>query len=127
MLPAITALLICQLAGETAVRALGLPVPGPVLGLVLLLGVLVWRGGVPDALAQVADRLLENLSLLFVPAGVGVIVYLGLIAHEWFAIVMALIGSTALGLVVTALVLRALLPQATDDAEPRPDRTEGKP
>jgi holin-like protein len=117
MLQAITALLVCQLIGEVMARALGLPLPGPVIGMALLLMVLMLRKQEPPpALAQTCDALLQHLSLLFVPAGVGVLVYLGLIANQWFAILAALIGSTVLGLIVTALVLKALLPPDRDGA-----------
>lgn len=117
MLPAITVLLVCQLIGEVIARTLGLPLPGPVIGMALLLGVLAVRGREPEALGRTCDELLRHLSLLFVPAGVGVLVYLGLIADQWFAIAAALLGSTVLGLIVTALVLRALLPPFENEAE----------
>ncbi len=73
-------LLVCQLLGEIASRGLGLPIPGPVLGLVLLVaGLAVWGRTRSDAevaaspVAKVGDGLLGNLGLFFVPAGVGVI------------------------------------------------------
>ncbi len=100
-------LLLCQLAGEVVSRGLGLPVPGPVLGLVLLFGGLLVAGRVRpgvqagEAVGRVADGLLQNLALLFVPAGVGVIKHLDVFASHGVAIAVALIGSTALTLVVT--------------------------
>ena len=87
MLPQITLLLVCQLAGEVLVRLATIPVPGPVVGMLLLLVILFARGGVPDALGQTTGGLLDHLSLLFVPAGVGIIVHLPLVAAEWPAIV----------------------------------------
>ncbi|RYB03118.1 CidA/LrgA family protein [Lichenibacterium ramalinae] len=104
-------LLVCQLVGEMASRGFGLPVPGPVLGLVLLvLGLAAWGRGRPDAevrdsaVARVGDGLLANLGLLFVPAGVGVIQYGGLLRAQALPLALALVGSTALTLVVTVLV-----------------------
>jgi holin-like protein len=104
-------LLVCQLLGEIASRGLGLPVPGPVLGLVLLVaGLAVWGRGRSDAevaasaVARVGDGLLANLGLLFVPAGVGVIQYGGLLKTQAVPLALALLGSTALTLVVTVLV-----------------------
>ena len=84
MIAAITGLLVCQLLGEVLVRALTLPFPGPVAGLGLMFAFLLWRGrgrepAVPVALGLVADTLLRNLSLLFIPAAVGVVQYLGLL------------------------------------------------
>ena len=106
-----TALLVCQLIGELASRGLGLPVPGPVLGLVLLVaGFAVWGRGRSDAevaaspVARVGDGLLANLGLLFVPAGVGVIQYGGLLRAQALPLALALVGSTAATLVVTVLV-----------------------
>lgn len=107
-------LLVHQLAGEAAVRALDLPVPGPVVGLLLLLGTLTLRrrGAGARAVAAVADGLLRHLALLFVPAGTGVVQYAALLRAEAVPVVTALVLSTATALVSTALVLRLLLGRA---------------
>lgn len=109
MLGGLTLLLACQLAGEVIARALGLPFPGPVIGLVLLLGLLALRGRIDDGLDRAASGLIDNLGLLFVPVGVGVITHLRLIANEWLPIVAALVVSTALGMVATAWLTAWLL------------------
>lgn len=103
----LTLLLACQLAGETLVTLLGLPLPGPVAGMAILLaGLLLF--GLPEALGRAADALLANLSLLFVPAGVGVMLHAGLLARDWAAISAALLVSTLATIAVTALVMRRL-------------------
>ena len=102
MIPALTALLGFQLAGELIVRLAGIPVPGPVLGMVLLAGFFAVRGGVPDDIRNVAAVVLRHLSLLFVPAGVGLILHAARIEAEW----PALLGSSILTLLVTVLVFR---------------------
>lgn len=107
MLSALTQLLVLQLLGEVLARGLGLPVPGPVLGMLLLLAVLIWRGGVSHALQGTSQTLLQHLSLLFVPAGTGIMVHLHRVADEWLPLLLALVISTAATLVVTALVMRA--------------------
>ncbi|MBI3504736.1 MAG: CidA/LrgA family protein [Proteobacteria bacterium] len=109
MLGALTLLLVCQALGEAVVRLAGLPVPGPVMGMLLLFFWLVRKGEVPDAVARTTSGLLENLSLLFVPAGVGVVLYLDLVAAEWKAILAALVVSTLATIVVTAFVMRRLV------------------
>ncbi len=101
MLAALTGLFACQLAGEFLVRALGLPLPGPVLGLLLLLLFLVLRGSVPKSLEVTANGLLRHLGLLFVPAGVGVITQLEPIAGAWPGLLVALVVSTGLALAGT--------------------------
>ncbi|MCA3248711.1 MAG: CidA/LrgA family protein [Tagaea sp.] len=108
MIENLTLLLVCQLIGEAVVRLAGLPVPGPVVGMALLFGLLAWRGGIPDGLGKTTAGLLDHLSLLFVPAGVGVILHFDLVAAEWPAIVGALILSTLATIAVTALVMRKL-------------------
>lgn len=122
-------LLLCQLVGETAARGLALPVPGPVLGLALLvLGLWCsdrWRPYADGELAgsdvgRVAAGLLGGLALLFVPAGVGVMPYFGLIGQYGMAIGLALVGSTLATLLVTVgvfLLVKRLLP-ARSSAEP---------
>lgn len=109
MLGALTLLLMFQLAGEVIVQFFGLPVPGPVVGMALLFATLVVRGGVPDSLRSTASNLLQHLSLLFVPAGVGVMVHFARLGEEWPAIVAALVVSTFVTLAVTGLLLCALL------------------
>lgn len=109
MLPALTALLLCQLIGEAAVRLVDLPVPGPVLGLALLLATLALRRGVPASLEGTAGGLLKHFSLLFVPAGVGVLQHLGRIEAEWLAIAAALLVSSVATIVVTAVVMRGMI------------------
>lgn len=103
----------CQFIGEVLRRALGLPLPGAVIGMILLALALVVanrdRGrGISDKtpqLSRTADLLIANMGLLFVPAGVGVIAELGVLRQNWLPILVGLFVSTVLGLVVTGLVM----------------------
>lgn len=101
-------LLLLQTAGELLVRILALPLPGPVLGLALLLPLLGWAP-VSQRVGAVAALLLQHLSLLFVPVGVGVVVHLGALAPVGWRLLAVIVLSTWVGMAVTALVLRALL------------------
>jgi holin-like protein len=104
----ITVLIVCQLAGEAFVAYTHVPIPGPVCGMALLFGALVWNGGVPDDLGKTADGLLSNLSLLFVPAGAGVMLHFKLLAGDWLPLGAALIASTLLTIAVTAWLMARL-------------------
>jgi holin-like protein len=113
MLRAFAILLACQLAGETMTRALGLPLPGPVFGLLILVMLLfaVERRHLVDSttvdetsLGKVANGLLAVLGILFVPAGVGVVQDLGLLREYGVALAAALVVSTFLTLTVTVWV-----------------------
>ena len=108
MIAALTQLLIFQLIGEVIARGLELPVPGPVIGMALLFAVLSLKEGPSETLQTTAQTLLSHLSLLFVPAGVGIIVHLSRVADEWPALLAALIVSTFVSMAVTALVMKAL-------------------
>lgn len=107
-------LLSLQLVGEIIVRALGLPLPGPVLGMLLLFIGLAIRGQTPKQLNQLATGLLQHLSLLFVPAGVGVMSYLAVIKTHWAPLLITIVGSTLLAVMVTALTLRLLTRKTLD-------------
>jgi holin-like protein len=110
VIPAITALLVCQLAGEIAARALHLPIPGPVIGMVLLfLALLLRRREAPEALGAAADGLLGNLGLLFVPAGVGVVLHLPLLARDWAPLSLAILAGTLAAIAATGRIAQALL------------------
>jgi holin-like protein len=118
MLAAITVLLVFQLIGEVAVIAFGLPIPGPVVGMALLFVSLILRGSVTEELGTTAHGLLRHLSLLFVPAGVGVMAHLNRLADEWLPITVSLVLSTLLTIAVTAIVMRALLARRAKDRQP---------
>ena len=111
MLFFLTLILGCQLAGEALVAAAGLPVPGPVAGMALLFAGLMLFG-LPEGLGRLADALLGHLQLLFVPAGVGVMLHAPLLARDAGAISVALVVSTLATIAVTALVMRWLAPGA---------------
>ena len=108
MLLALGALLAFQLAGELVVHAVKLPVPGPVVGLVLLYAALLVRGHVPDGLRATAGRLLEYLMLFLVPATTGLMLHLDRLRAEWLPIVVAVVGGTAITMAATAVSLRLL-------------------
>ncbi len=110
MIASLSLILLCQLAGEAFVRGLELPMPGPVVGLMLLLVLLLGRdrfavlahGPLQGEGVESASRgLLANLSLLFVPAGVGVVERLDLIVDHGIAFLGVLVISVLITLVVT--------------------------
>jgi holin-like protein len=114
MINTLTLLLLYQLAGELLARAFHMPVPGPVIGMALLFLTLLARDRVSQELRAGSNSLLKHLSLLFVPAGAGVMLHLHRVADEWLPITFALIISTFAGMAVTALVLKAMMGKAAD-------------
>lgn len=108
MLAALTLLLVFQLLGEAIALVFQLLVPGPVIGLVLLFAFLVVRGGPGRELQGTASGLLQHLSLLFVPAGTGVMLHIHRLSEEWLPLLLSLVLSTATSLLVTAAVMTLL-------------------
>jgi len=104
MIETLATLLVFQATGEVLSFALALPVPGPVIGMALLVGWLRLRPAAYAKLREASLGLLRHLSLLFVPAGVGVMQHTGRLAAEWLPILVALVASSALTIAVTALV-----------------------
>ena len=107
MLRALTAIFLFQLAGELLAAALGLPLPGPVIGMVLF-AFFVLRGAIPRSIGAVGDSLLAHLSLLFVPAGAGIMLHVSRLEEEAIPIGAAMIVATLTTIAVTGLVMRAL-------------------
>ena len=108
MIQALPILLGFQLAGEILARALALPVPGPVLGMI---GLTVAIAALPRLLAlmrPLAEGLLAHLSLLFVPAGVGVIGHLHALGAMGPGLALAILVSTAAAIAVGALTFAAM-------------------
>jgi holin-like protein len=108
MLASLAVLLVFQCLGEGLVYLLGLPVPGPVAGMLLLFAALMAFPALQERIEDTANELLRHLSLLFVPAGVGIVVAASSGKGHWLALLAGLIGSTLLTLAVTAVVLRLL-------------------
>ena len=97
-------LLVFQSIGEVLSRGFSLPLPGPVLGLMLLVPALRFAL-VREPVAECADFLLSHLSLLFIPVGVGVMTHLTLLSQYGGRMLVVIALSTWIGLAVTALVL----------------------
>lgn len=109
MIPGITLLFVMQLLGEALVYGLHLPLPGPLVGMLLLVLALLLRGHVPQGLREASSALLQNLMLLFIPAVTGVMMHFGRVAQEWLPFVAAGVGGAAITLLVTAFTLRLML------------------
>ena len=110
MIRGLAALLACQFVGEVLVAVTGLPVPGAVVGMVLLLGWLQWRRPGADAgVVRAGDALLKHLQLFFVPAGVGVVVYLGVLRDDAWPVTVSLVGSWLAGMLAVGWIVQVAL------------------
>ena len=114
-------LLIFQSIGELLARGLALPLPGPVIGMVLLLPALRWPA-VREPVSGCADLLLSHLSLLFVPVGVGVMTHLSLVSQYGVRMLVVVVLSTLAGLCVTVLSLHLLRDRAPGNAASAPEK-----
>ena len=126
MLEQIARVMFWLCVGEIAARSGLLRLPAPVTGLILLYAELAVRGKLPDDLGVLADRLLQFLGMLFVPAGVGVIAYLDVLKAEALPILAAVIGGTAITLFVTMLVANWVGIAIARGQEQKPGRLKGE-
>lgn len=106
MIYAIASLFVFQLLGEVIVQLLGLPLPGALMGMLLLFLALLWHGRVPKALTQTTGTLLQHMMLLFIPAVAGVMMHFRRVADEWQPFLVACVVGAAVTLVVTAVTLQ---------------------
>ncbi|WP_432719364.1 CidA/LrgA family protein [Jeongeupia wiesaeckerbachi] len=109
MLYGFCVLVLFQLIGEAASTLLHLPLPGPVLGMLLLAVWCVWHREVDPRLAKVAHGLLGYLGLLFVPAGVGLMLLGPVLRDQGLAMLPVLVLSSVITMAVTALTMKAML------------------
>jgi holin-like protein len=117
---------LCWLSvGEIAARSGLLPLPAPVTGLILLYAELAVRGKLPDDLGVLADRMLQLLGMLFVPAGVGVIAQLHVLKSEALPILAAIVGGTAITLFATMVVVNRLSVAIAKRRDQVPGKLEG--
>ncbi|ALU90093.1 effector of murein hydrolase LrgA protein [Herbaspirillum rubrisubalbicans M1] len=120
-LTALALLLVFQCLGEGAAQLLGLPIPGPVIGMLLLLMAFLASPRLAQMMEPTSWSILQHLSLLFVPAGVGVIAAAGQLKGDLPAIVVALVVSTVLAIAVGALVTNAAMRRFSSARQARTD------
>ncbi|HGF4014821.1 CidA/LrgA family protein [Burkholderia sp. KCJ3K979] len=108
MLNALSILLVSQLVGELLAQLTHAPIPGPLIGMLLLLGVLMWKGGPSQELEGFGRSLLSWLAMLFVPAATGLITEFDRLAADWWRIAAAIFVSTLLGLATTGWAMERL-------------------
>ena len=106
MIAGLVQILLFQGLGELVAKFFLPLIPGPVIGLVMLLAWLRIRGSVPASVDLVATAFSQHLGLLFVPAAVGVVMFWPHIRDH--ALAVALVASVVATMAVTAIVLRAL-------------------
>lgn len=125
MIVSLALLLLCQLLGEVMARMLSLPLPGPIIGMILMLGLLLLRDKITNitpnelrdgTLEKTSGVILANLSLLFVPAGVGVVQRLDLFVTHGVALVIALLASTVIALLAGLATFRLIARVSGDKA-----------
>ena len=105
MLENLTVIVLFEVAGDLLQSLLQVPIPGPVIGMALLLTALIGKGRLTQGLDSTASGLLRYLPMMFVPAGVGVMAHFDLIRGEWRSIALALAVSSGLTIIVTALTM----------------------
>lgn len=103
-----TVLLAFQLIGEILARGFSLPVPGPVIGMGLLFGLLILRGQSFNALDDASSALLKHFSLLFVPAGVGIMLYFDELRTQWLPITLTIVITTVATFILSAVLMQKL-------------------
>jgi putative effector of murein hydrolase LrgA (UPF0299 family) len=116
-------LLVCQLAGEAIVRAIALPVPGPVVGMMLLFALMLMRAPLPKETGDTADGLLKHLSLLFVPAGVGVVQHIAMLGSAGLRLIAVVVLGTVIALAVTALTFAGVA-RLMNSGDLKPDKSD---
>lgn len=117
MILTLAIILSFQLVGEAASRGLDLPLPGPVVGLLLLVAACILRPDLAQRIRSTTEGLLQHLSLFFVPAGVGVVAHMDLIRTHGLGLAAAIIGSTVLAIGFGALTFAAVS-RLTGSADP---------
>jgi len=127
MIKGLVILLLYQGTGEILARGLSSPIPGPVIGLVMLLATLLWRRKTDPDLQMVSIGLTSHLGLLFVPAAVGVVSFLPLLSGHMLSIGLVLVLSVVLAMSTTALILKRRPPAEDQTASVQSDLDPPQP
>lgn len=125
MIQTLAIILGFQLAGEITSRALSLPLPGPVVGLIALVLACILRPALATRIRPTATGLLSHLSLFFVPAGVGIVAHWDLLRMHGIGLAAALTGSTLLAIAAGAWAF-TLVARLTGSEETAALRDQGR-
>ena len=116
MLNSIFTILLFQLIGEFIQKFTEISIPGPVIGLILLLGVLLIRAkyfkeypSIENSLVNFSERFLNYLPLLFIPVGVGVVMHLSLLEENLISVISIIVLGTLLILALTGFIMEKFL------------------
>lgn len=123
-LSGIVTLLFFTVVGDTLSRALNLPVPGSVLGLILL--VIYLQRGANESLEKVSRFCIRYLAVLFIPGCVGIFFLGDLLLEQWLPIILAILIATPLSLLLTALLLQWLLKRFGKSLPAQKQTSEGR-
>lgn len=118
LVPAFAIILLFQLVGEFVSRAWHLPLPGPVLGMMLMVVALSMFPKLGDIVTPVAQGILRYLALMFVPVGVGIVASIPVLEEHWLALSASIVISTLLAIVVgaaTFTIVARLVGSKADD------------
>jgi len=102
-------ILLCQFAGELLAYGLGLPIPGTIIGMVLLLLGLMLSQPCRQQVEPAVSVLIRHLTLLFFPIGAGLVLEWPTFAQHGSAIIIALTLGTLATIVIVAVGFNRLL------------------
>ena len=108
MLKGLIVLLLFQLCGETVVALTDTPIPGPVIGMLLLWIALALKNGPSEDLSKTSQAMIQNLSLFFLPAGVGLFFLPPSIQQYWPAVAAAMIAGTFVAMLFSGWLIKRL-------------------
>lgn len=110
MLKGLLVLLLFQGIGEATSHYSGLPIPGPVIGMILLFIYLqLSRSELSIGLGDAAHFMIRWLSLLFVPACVGFFFLIKIPNKQWVAVAGVIVISTLVTMIITAFLMKYLM------------------
>ncbi|MFI3248716.1 MAG: CidA/LrgA family protein [Rikenellaceae bacterium] len=107
-LKGITIIVIIYLLGEVLSRIIGGFIPGNVLGMLILFGLLQHGAVKEEDIKGMCNFVLSNMMLLFIPVTAGIVISYKMIAHDWIAVIATLLISTILVLIVVGYVQQYL-------------------
>lgn len=109
MLNGLIVLLSFFLAGEFVAAWCNLPIPGSVLGMLLLFSFLLWRGSIPATVKSSSASVLPYLPLFIVPASVAILNHLNLLSRDWLALSLAIVFSLVMGIPLTGWLMQRMM------------------
>lgn len=106
--------LVIYFLGESLTNFFSLPVPGNIIGMILLLILLVTKVIKVESISSISNFFLDHLAFFFIPAGVGLLTSIAYVKDIWLQFLLICLISTIIVIASTGLIVQKIIKKSKE-------------